>query len=364
MTLSDAASALLETSAQQGSPEQETAPADTASSQNSSPSPSSESSAATTASTSISVSVNPSKLGFVDILRKTLDNEELYSGIIAWMPDGTAFTIINHKKFTKEEMPKIFNIRNMSSFVRKLTRFGFTRRFDKATMNSDIFAHEDFVRDHPERASRIQCAPLPKPASVAAAARAMATATSVSSAKTSTSATPPRRMAPFKGHSIPPVPPSQELARRVSLESELSLATSVAQTEDFRSATIYGGGVLVPPSPPRVTASTTAVLSSEMALGAAIESLLRERESLRQGADANTVALVRLLEEQQRVRRREPMGGSLRAASPADVASVLERRVSGVYPAAYYASAACVPPLSLPPHQSRPFPFPHHHSMF
>jgi len=65
---------------------------------------------------------------------------------LTWMPDGKAFTIVKPKVFTKEHMPKYFNIRNMSSFVRKLTRSGFTRVHEATTMNSDIFKHPNFQR--------------------------------------------------------------------------------------------------------------------------------------------------------------------------------------------------------------------------
>jgi hypothetical protein len=85
-----------------------------------------------------------------------LDDDANYSGVIAWMPDGKAFTIVNPKSFTKVEMPAIFNIRNMSSFVRKLTRFGFHRFHEKETMNFDIFKNELFQRGNPKLCSRIK----------------------------------------------------------------------------------------------------------------------------------------------------------------------------------------------------------------
>jgi hypothetical protein len=96
------------------------------------------------------------KLSFAEQLMAMLD-DEVNSGVIAWMPEGKAFTIINPKRFTKVEMPKIFNIRNMSSFVRKLTRWGFHRKYEKETMNSDIFKHKEFQRGNYDMCSQIKC---------------------------------------------------------------------------------------------------------------------------------------------------------------------------------------------------------------
>jgi hypothetical protein len=73
-------------------------------------------------------------------------DDEANQDVLRWMPDGKAFTVVNHKKFTLDKMPKLFNIRNMSSFVRKLGRWGFSRVHEQKTGNSDIFRHECFVR--------------------------------------------------------------------------------------------------------------------------------------------------------------------------------------------------------------------------
>lgn len=84
------------------------------------------------------------KMTFTEQLKVLLDDDNFEH--LTWMPEGNAFTIINPKLFMKNHMPKYFNIRNMSSFVRKLSRCGFTRVHEKATMNSDIFRHPDFQR--------------------------------------------------------------------------------------------------------------------------------------------------------------------------------------------------------------------------
>lgn len=99
---------------------------------------------------------NNKKLTFADQLMVALDDDEL-SDILTWMPDGKAFTIVDPKRFTKEHMPGLFNIRNMSSFVRKLTRWGFARFHDKETLNSDIFFHPEFQRGNPDMCRDIKC---------------------------------------------------------------------------------------------------------------------------------------------------------------------------------------------------------------
>lgn len=85
-----------------------------------------------------------------------IDNEA-NSDVLAWMPDGESFTIVNHRLFALERMPKLFNIRNMSSFVRKLTRWGFSRVHEKNTRNSDIFKHKYFKQGRKDLVKRIRC---------------------------------------------------------------------------------------------------------------------------------------------------------------------------------------------------------------
>jgi hypothetical protein len=76
---------------------------------------------------------------------------------LVWMPDGLAFTIVNPKKFTSVVMPKLFQIRNMSSFVRKLGRWGFHRVHEVSTKNSDIFKHVQFHRGNRDLCAKIKC---------------------------------------------------------------------------------------------------------------------------------------------------------------------------------------------------------------
>jgi len=96
------------------------------------------------------------KSTFAEYLMEVLNNEE-NNDVLQWMPCGTQFTITNHRKFTMERMPELFKIRNMSSFVRKLTRWGFSRVHEKETGNSDIFKHPNFQREKPELCKKIRC---------------------------------------------------------------------------------------------------------------------------------------------------------------------------------------------------------------
>ena len=96
------------------------------------------------------------KTTFAEYLMEVL-NTEANHDVLQWMPCGTQFTITNHRKFTMDRMPELFKIRNMSSFVRKLTRWGFARVHEKESGNSDIFKHPNFQREKPELCKKIRC---------------------------------------------------------------------------------------------------------------------------------------------------------------------------------------------------------------
>lgn len=96
------------------------------------------------------------KESFAEHLMSVLDDEANHD-TIAWMPSGTAFTITNHRKFVNVSMPKLFNIRNMSSFVRKLSRYGFSRVHDIKTQNSDVFKHPKFQRGNKKLLTEVIC---------------------------------------------------------------------------------------------------------------------------------------------------------------------------------------------------------------
>lgn len=74
-------------------------------------------------------------------------NDEAGQDVLRWMPCGTKFFITDYRKFVNEQMEKLFHIKHMSSFVRKLSRWGFEREFEDG--NLDIFRHPYFRRDQP-----------------------------------------------------------------------------------------------------------------------------------------------------------------------------------------------------------------------
>jgi hypothetical protein len=85
--------------------------------------------------------------GFVSRLRSVLDDPS-FSGVLSWMPDGKAFTIVSSRKFAKTGMVyELFGIRKMSSFLRRLNQLGFARVRDPTDpTNLDVFRKAGFVR--------------------------------------------------------------------------------------------------------------------------------------------------------------------------------------------------------------------------
>lgn len=101
-------------------------------------------------------SLKKSKISFADTLMNLLLDEE-YSKIVTFLPDDQSFGIINAKVFADEVMPKIFGIRTFSSFVRKLTRWGFERIMEKKTHDVDVFRHNLFHKNDWQNCARIKC---------------------------------------------------------------------------------------------------------------------------------------------------------------------------------------------------------------
>jgi HSF-type DNA-binding len=104
--------------------------------------------------------LQPKKVTFPEELMEVLEDEQ-HRDVLAWMPDGLAFTIVNHKRFVTAKMQTLFKIRNMSSFVRKLSRWGFQRVHDVTTNNSDVFKHPHFHRGKNDVLVNIKCVPQP-----------------------------------------------------------------------------------------------------------------------------------------------------------------------------------------------------------
>lgn len=115
-------------------------------------------------------------LSFPLRLMAILDDETSFGDVVSWMPDGSSFTIVDPKRFTSDHMPVIFGIRNMSSFVRKLGRFGFSRHFERETMNCDIFKHPEFRRGERDRCAAIKISAPPPSSSSTSSSAVTATA--------------------------------------------------------------------------------------------------------------------------------------------------------------------------------------------
>lgn len=152
------------------------------------------------------------KATFPEELMEVLEDEQ-HRDVLAWMPDGMAFTIVNHKLFVTSKMQTLFKIRNMSSFVRKLSRWGFQRVHDVTTNNSDVFKHPHFRKGAKDVLIRVKSVPQPPPPPSAA------------SPKTTPAAPVPsptnRRSAAAAARTTPPPPPPPPILRPV-----VSAATS------------------------------------------------------------------------------------------------------------------------------------------
>lgn len=96
----------------------------------------------------------PSRQTFSQHLMQVLD-DPAQDDVLQWLPDGKSFQVVDHKKFLLDKMPKLFNIRNMSSFVRKLSRWGFSRVPTEHKGNNDIFTHPHFERGQVERCRKM-----------------------------------------------------------------------------------------------------------------------------------------------------------------------------------------------------------------
>lgn len=117
-----------------------------------------------------SYNANESPDSFPERLMDALDDEG-NSDALVWMPDGKAFTLVDqNRNFTSKFMPKLFKIKNLSSFVRKLSRWGFHRMHDSMTQNSDIFRHPLFQRGRRDLLKQMRCSSMssPKPLTLAA----------------------------------------------------------------------------------------------------------------------------------------------------------------------------------------------------
>lgn len=95
--------------------------------------------------------------GFVTKLYNMLSDPTL-SPLICWSPSGTSFTVTRPEEFARRVLPAYFKHNNFSSFVRQLNMYGFKKVQQAGSPGTASgqghlwgFAHEEFLRDQPER---------------------------------------------------------------------------------------------------------------------------------------------------------------------------------------------------------------------
>ena len=71
--------------------------------------------------------------------------EEGFDDIVSWLPDSSAFRILNIKEFSSLVVPKYFHIQ-YKSFIRQLNIYGFERDRDKKSPNYAAYSNPWFVR--------------------------------------------------------------------------------------------------------------------------------------------------------------------------------------------------------------------------
>ena len=88
---------------------------------------------------------------FIQKLYKMVDDPAT-AAIVDWTANGTAFQILQMEPFVQEQLPLYFKHANLSSLVRQLNTYGFS----KVDNVGWVFAHPDFRRGELERLADIQ----------------------------------------------------------------------------------------------------------------------------------------------------------------------------------------------------------------
>ena len=79
----------------------------------------------------------------------TILSIDKYSHIIAWMPHGRAWKVLNKKLLVEEVLPEYFGQSKYASFVRQLSGWGFTR-LHQTGPDFGCYYHECFLQGHPK----------------------------------------------------------------------------------------------------------------------------------------------------------------------------------------------------------------------
>ena len=75
-------------------------------------------------------------------------SDEQYSHIIAWMPHGRAWKVLNKKLLVEEVIPEFFGQSKFASFTRQLSGWGF-KRLHQTGPDVGCYYHECFLQGHP-----------------------------------------------------------------------------------------------------------------------------------------------------------------------------------------------------------------------
>mmetsp|Transcript_18745 Transcript_18745/g.24834 ORF Transcript_18745/g.24834 Transcript_18745/m.24834 type:complete len:394 (+) Transcript_18745:131-1312(+) len=123
------------------------------------------------------VKKNATKILFPTTLMTVLTDPS-NADIIVFLPDNTAFTILQPEVFASSLMPKHFKIEKFTSFVRKLQRWGFERVKSRCGYDRNVFKHPLFrrgewalcrkmkcLKEFPSRASIVSCSRTSSPTS-------------------------------------------------------------------------------------------------------------------------------------------------------------------------------------------------------
>jgi hypothetical protein len=94
------------------------------------------------------IAPNHRRPNFPESLFAILSHQTL-SNVITWLPHGRSFMILKPDVFATEVLPKYYRHRNLSSFHRQLSAYGFVRT-KKSAVNRDItYYHPSFLRGLP-----------------------------------------------------------------------------------------------------------------------------------------------------------------------------------------------------------------------
>jgi hypothetical protein len=78
-----------------------------------------------------------------------------HADVIAWMPSGKSFSILDSKRFISDVLPGTFKQAKLSSFTRKLHRWGFLRHYRGE--ESGAYYHENFQKGRLDLVEAMTC---------------------------------------------------------------------------------------------------------------------------------------------------------------------------------------------------------------